>query len=37
MCNTVYGKNMEILRNRADVRLLSKKKNSSNGHQNQAI
>ena len=25
MCNTVYGKNMEILRNRTDVRLLSKK------------
>ena len=23
MCNTVYGKNMEILRNRTDVRLLS--------------
>ena len=25
MCNTVYGENMEILRNRTNVRLISKK------------
>ena len=37
MCNTVYGKTMEILRNRIDARLVSKKYVYLNRHQNQAI